>query len=178
MSEREKTTSSRTPRVRRARGAVAVEMVILALPVFFTFFSAVQIMDMATARLLVKHATIAGARAAAVFSNQGNVTPDQPQGLNQDKVEAAVKSSVGGYTKFLSFEVEITDNSNCDDPYGPVTVKVRATYKCRIPLGLQICKAPGLEAGSERSSVVLKDEFTMPHQGAKYKGTQSGGGCE
>ena len=178
MIEREKTTSSRPSRIVRTRGAVAVEMVILALPVFFTFFSAVQIMDMATARLLVKHATITGARAAAVFANQGNVTPDQPQGLNQDKIEAAVKQAVGGYTKFLSFDVEVTDNSNCDDPYGPVTVKVRATYKCRIPLGLQVCKAPGLESGSESSSVILKDELTMPHQGAKYKGPQSGGGCE
>lgn len=159
------------------RGAVVVEFAVAMWPLFMTFFCTLQVMHLAQARLVIKHATIMGARAGAVFANTAGVTPDQPQGLNQDKIEAAVKGSVGKYTRSIDFKVDVQDNATCSDPYGPITVKVEATVKCEVAMGKMICLAPGFQGGMDGTSVVFKDEVTMPHQGAKYKGPQSGGTC-
>ncbi len=158
------------------RGAVLVEFMVALFPLLATFFVSLQVIQLATVRLVVKHSTILGARAAAVFANQNNVTPDQPQGLNQDKIENAVKGGIGPFDRSVQVEVQVTDNSSCEDPYGPVKTHVKATVKCVVPLGQIICKTGGFTPG-QGVSVVFEDEVTMPHQGAKYKGKESGGGC-
>jgi hypothetical protein len=57
--------------------------------------------------------------------------------------------------------VTVTDHSSKSDPYGPVKVKVDATYHCKVPLGGRIVCPGGVKH--------LVSEATMPHQGAKYK---------
>ena len=48
-----------------------------------------------------------------------------------------------------------------EDPFGPVKVKVKATYQCKVPLmGRIVCK------GGKKT---ITSEATMPHQGARYK---------
>jgi Flp pilus assembly protein TadG len=159
------------------RGAVLVEFMVALLPLLTTFFVSLQVMQLATARLMVKHANILGARAAAVFANTAGVTPDQPVGVNQDKIEMAVMGSLGPYANAITVKVTVDDKATCSDPYGPVTVKVEGTVRCFVPLGQIICKSRAPFGGAQRAAVVFKDSVTMPHQGARYKGEQSGGGC-
>jgi Flp pilus assembly protein TadG len=159
------------------RGAVLVEFMVAIFPLLTTFFVSLQVMQLASARLMVKHATILGARAAAVFANTAGVTPDQPTGLNQDKIENAVMGALGPFSQSVTVKVRVDDKATCDDPYGPVTVKVEGTVRCVVPLGQTICLGRAPFGGASRASVVFKDSVTMPHQGAKYKGEKSGGGC-
>lgn len=162
-----------------ARGAVLVEFMVAFMPLMATFFGTLQLLQLATAKMVVKHATVVGARAAAVFSNEGNVTPDQPQGPNKDKIDAAVHAALGPWDKTMQVEVQVEDRANCSDPFGPVRVTVRADYTCSVPFGNAICLAGAWDgrhgAHGARASKVFEQAYTMPHQGAKYVGAQSGG---
>jgi hypothetical protein len=69
-----------------------------------------------------------------------------------------------------SFEIEIKDDSTCEDYFGMVTVTVVAHYKCAVPLGsLIVC-------GADRTKT-LTHVAQLPHQGARYKSERGGGGC-
>lgn len=149
---------------------------VALVPLLTMFFVSLQTMQLATARLVIKHATILGARAGAVFANTKGITPDQPVGVNQDKIENAVMGALGPYSKSITVKVTVDDKATCQNPFGPVTVKVEATTRCIVPLGQSICLA-GKRAGTPRPSVIFTDSVTMPHQGARYKGKESGGGC-
>lgn len=166
---------------RDARGAVLVEFMVAFMPLMATFFGSLQLMQLATAKLAVKHAAILGARAGAVFSNEGNVTPDQPPGANKDKIEAAVHAALGPWDKTMRVEVNVEDRASCSDPFGPVKVTVRADYTCSVPFGNAICLAGAWSgrtgARGARASKKFEQSYTMPHQGAKYKGPKSGGAC-
>jgi Flp pilus assembly protein TadG len=149
--------------LRNTKGAVLAEFVIAIVPVFTTFFSFVQLSRIATARLVVKHAAIAGARAAAVMTNANDDTPDQPGGDQKGEIENAVKASMGPWFangSITGANVTITDSSSRSDPYGWVEVKVDATYACKIPMGQIAC------GGGTKQ---LTETFKMPHQGAIYK---------
>ena len=87
------------------RGAVLVEFMVALVPLLTMFFVSIQTMQLATARLVIKHATILGARAGAVFANTKGITPDQPVGVNQDKIENAVMGALGPYSKSITVKV-------------------------------------------------------------------------
>jgi Flp pilus assembly protein TadG len=150
--------------MKNTKGAVMAEFVIAIVPVLTTFFSFVQLSKVATARLVVKHSAIAGARAASVMTNANNNTPDQPGGNAQGEITSAVKASMGpwsgGSGGITSVNVTIKDSSSAADPYGWVEVKVDATYACKVPMGFIACAGP-----TKR----LEETYKMPHQGANYK---------
>ncbi|MBX3225735.1 MAG: pilus assembly protein [Labilithrix sp.] len=150
--------------MRNTKGAVMAEFVIAIVPVMTTFFSFVQLSRIATARLVVKHSAIVGARAAAVMSNANDNTPDQPGGNQQGEVSNAVKTAMGPwFTKaggFTVVNVSVTDSSSRSDPYGWVEVKVNTLYACNVPMGFIAC------GGNTKR---LEETFRMPHQGAIYK---------
>src|SRR5262245_32602209 len=81
--------------LRDVRGAVLVEFVVAIVPVLTMFFTFVQLAKIASARLVVKHAAIVGARAAAVIANGKGNTPDQPKKPNDDQITTAVKAALG-----------------------------------------------------------------------------------
>lgn len=147
--------------MRDKRGAVLVEFVIAITPVLMTFLSFVQLSKIATARLVLKHSAIVGARGAAVITNGNKNTPDQKAGSNQADVEQGVRAALGPWSKSLTVtNVQITDSSSRGDPYNWVQVEVTATYNCRVPMGKLICA----------SLPPMKESFRMPHQGAIYSG--------
>ncbi len=144
------------------KGAVLAEFVIAMVPLLMTFFSFVQLSKVATARLVVKHGTIIGARAASVISNQNNNTPDA-KGDGKADITNAVRAGMGYWVAKGAIsvdDVDIQDASSRDDPYGWVTVTVKATYRCTVPMGFIAC------AGSTKQ---LQESYRMPHQGAIYE---------
>lgn len=148
---------------RNTKGAVMAEFCIAIVPVFTTFFSFVQLSKVATARLVVKHSAIVGARAAAVMSNANDNLPDQ-QGAQTGEISNAVKASMGPWFAsaggITSVSVNVKDSSSRSDPYGWVEVEVNALYACKVPMGFIAC------GGNTKR---IKETYKMPHQGAIYK---------
>lgn len=160
MSTREKPTTSL---LRNSRGAVLVEFVVALMPMMMTFFGFVEVSKIYAAKLATKHAAITAARAAAVFSNQHENNPGA-EGSGEEQAKGAAAAALGpwiGNGAISSVDVTVTDQSSKDDPYGPVKVKVSATYQCKVPMmGRIVCKG---------GTMKIPYEATMPHQGAKYK---------
>ena len=86
----------------------------------------------------------------------------------EGEVNAAVRSAlVNWQDKFNGVSAVVDDNSSRDigsnegyGPYGMVTVTVRASYRCEVPVGRLIC--PG-------GTLTITEIKSMPHQGARYK---------
>lgn len=143
------------------KGAVLAEFVIAIVPVMMTFFSFVQLSRIATARLVVKHSAIVGARAASVLSNQHDNNPGA-SGDGQSDITNAVKAALGPWSRtMVGVNVTVNDQSSSSDPYGWVEVKVSATMVCNVPMGNIAC-------GLSRTKK-LEETYKMPHQGATYK---------
>jgi Flp pilus assembly protein TadG len=144
------------------RGAVLAEFVIAIVPLLITFFSFVQLSKIATARLMVKHGTIIGARAASVISNVNNNNPGA-KGDGKADITQAVRHGMGTWIangSISSVDVKIDDQSTRNDPYGWVIVTTTATYQCRVPMGFIAC------GGRTKT---LTESYRMPHQGAIYE---------
>lgn len=148
------------------------------MPLMITFFFTLQLMQLATARLVVKHAAIVGARAAAVISNANGNTPDAAPGDNLAEIRTGVELALGPWRKTMAtVNVEVDDRSSCADQYGPVAVTVRADYRCSVPFGNLLCRV-----GSGASTKRLEQRYVFPHQGARYREgggsacTEQGGG--
>jgi hypothetical protein len=149
---------------RSERGAVLVEFVVAIVPILMMFFTFVQLSKVATARLIIKHATIVGARAAAVIANEHDNVPDQPKGGNRVDIEAAVKNGLGPWWYqrggVSNVQVRVDDRSSRDDPYGWVEVRVSAVYMCNVPMGWIACRG---------RTKLMEESYRMPHQGARYR---------
>ena len=142
---------------RDQRGAVLVEFVVVLVPRLTIFFVFTQLSAVAIAKLRFKHATVIGARAAAVFSNSGDNCPEC-SGSGQSEVNAAVRAALQG-SGVTVLSASVQDSSNRDDPYNLVQVRVTGVYNCTVPLGRVICG--GMLPFTETKS--------MPHQGARYR---------
>lgn len=152
------------------RGAVLVEFLVALMPLMITFSSFVQLSQIATARVVVKHATIVGARAAAVISNANHNTPDQKSGDNVGDIREGVRAALGPWLQTMRrVDVDIQDQSDCSDPYGLVTVTVSADYKCSVPFGGQLL------CGTHGGTHDITFKVGFPHEGARYK---DGGGAQ
>ncbi|HVJ94737.1 MAG TPA: hypothetical protein VM580_33350 [Labilithrix sp.] len=148
---------------RDSKGAVLAEFCIAIVPVLTTFLSFVQLSRVATARLVVKHSAIIGARAAAVISNANDNNPGQYIGSHDDDISNAVKAALGPWQEaggIQAVNVTVNDTSSRGDPYNWVEVKVSATYACKIPMGVIACGG---------STKLLEETYRMPHQGARYR---------
>jgi len=155
------------------RGAVLVEFAIAFMPLMITFSAFVQLQQMATARIVVKHATIVGGRAAAVISNKNKNTPDAKDADNVDEVKKGVMSALGPWKgKMSNVDVKIDDTSTCDDPYGMVSVTVTADYKCSVPFSnLFMC-------GAGKTHAFKPMIARFPHQGARYQDGDGAKACK
>jgi hypothetical protein len=128
------------------------------------FFTFVQLSQLATARLVLKHGAIVGARAAAVFTNEHKNNPGQPEGGNEALVTQGVKVAMLPWIDkgaFSDIEVKVEDSSTEEDPYNWVKVEVHATYHCNVPMGFIACGG--------RTKVMTPEIYQMPHQGAIYE---------
>jgi hypothetical protein len=154
------------------RGAVLVEFAVAFMPLMITFLSFVQLQQMATARLVMKHSAVVGARAAAVISNKAGNTPDQPPGGNEAEIQAGVRAALGPWkTSMSNVQVTVDDTSSCADPFGMVSVTVAADYKCTVPLSsLFMCGLGGTHAFKAMTA-------RFPHQGARFQEGGGGSGC-
>lgn len=160
-----KATSEREGLVRDKRGAVLAEFVVVIMPLLTCFFVFLQVAEICVAKLMVKHATVIGARAAAVYGNKNKTCPEC-EGTGEEEVTEGVKEALGGWQKhFVSISADYEDKSTRGEeekdygPYELVTVSVTAEYKCGVPLGRTIC--PG-------STFTIREKKSMPHQGARY----------
>jgi Flp pilus assembly protein TadG len=154
------------------KGAVLVEFLIAIMPLMITFSCFVQLSQMATAKLVVKHSAIVGARAAAVIYNKNNNTPDQPKGENMADIEAGVHAALGPWDKQMAtVTVKVEDSSTCADPYGMVKLTVTAAHKCNVPFGGR------LMCGAVGATHTLEQAYAMPHQGARYADDPKGAEC-
>lgn len=150
---------------RDRRGAAMAEFLVAFMPLMITFFSFVQLTQVATAKLVVKHAAVVGARAAAVMSNGKSNTPGMSGGSNQGQIQEGVRAALGPWASAMSsVNVEVADESGCttETLFELVHVTVRAKFRCTVPLGNRIVCG----AGGESS---LEQKMSYPHQGARYK---------
>lgn len=166
MQKPTKDPTKKTGLVKDQRGAVLAEFVVAIMPLLTIFFVFVQLSSIAVASLLVKHSAVVGARAAAVYASGNDNLPEAcgAGGGGDGKVNDAVRAALGTWQDRITATATVTDNSSRaepDGPYGLVTVRVVATYQCRVPLGRAIC--PG-------GTKTITDEKSMPHQGARYRG--------
>lgn len=147
------------------RGAVLAEFIIAIVPILTIFFNFVQLAHLATARLVVKHGAIIGARAAAVMTNEHNNTPDMKgKGKNEGEIKQGVILAMGNWVAsgaLTDVTVNIDDTSSEADPYNWVNVEVKTTYHCDLPLAFTAC------GGGRTKDLVERKR--MPHQGANYK---------
>jgi Flp pilus assembly protein TadG len=156
------------------RGAVLVEFAIAFMPLMITFSSFVQLQQMATARIVVKHATIVGGRAAAVFANEHHNTPEGEKSADgKEDVKNGVMAALGPWRGTMSnVDVKVEDKSDCEDPYNMVSVTVTADYKCSVPFAnLFMCGA-----GKTHSFKPMTSRF--PHQGARYQDGAGASSCK
>lgn len=147
--------STKTDR-KGTRGAVLAEFTIAAVPLLTMFFTFTQAAFAYTANMMLQHAAMTGARAAAVIlpPNPGNV------GTEAD-VDAAVKAALGRWaTSFPTIQVKTTPAPR---PYELVTVEVTATYKCGVPLGGRVM------CGGDALLPMKPIRVQYPNQGAEYQ---------
>jgi uncharacterized membrane protein YgcG len=152
------------------KGAVLAEFVVAIFPLLAVFFVFVQYSMLATSALVVKHAAVVGARAAAVYSNEHQNVPELCGDKGAAKIEEAVKAAVGPWSDRISTSVDVRDRSSTnedDGAYDLVTVTVTARVRCAVPVGKIIC-------GPAFSKEIV-DVKSMPHQGARYKTRQCSG---
>lgn len=144
------------------RGAVLAEFAIAVVPLLMTFFSLYQVTRLQTAKLMITHGAVCGARTASVTSNVHANNPGVPTTRN-DMPERAVKQALAPFLESKSFSdlrVDVEDLSSDADPSGPVRVTVSARVVCGVPMmGRVICK------GHDK---LISAEAVMPHQGATY----------
>ena len=153
------------------RGAVLVEFAIAFMPLMITFSSFVQLQQMATARIALKHATIIGGRAASVISNRNKNTPDAEDNDGVSEIKKGVVAGLGPWKKRITVDVKVDDASTCADPYGMVSVTVNADYNCTVPFAnLFMC-------GRSKTHSFKPMISRFPHQGARYQDGTGAKGC-
>jgi hypothetical protein len=149
--------------VRNKRGAVLVEFAVAIMPLLMTFFVFFQVAVMVTAKMFVRHATIAAARAGIVIKGGGATNPmkgGQEQGSDGD-IQMAFTSGLGewGANGMLTGTVSVSDPGG---PTGDVTATSAVLFKCNVPLGRRFVCPGG-------SILPMVDRATLPKQGAEYK---------
>ncbi len=148
-------------RLLSTRGMYTAETVVTFFPVFTLFFIEVQYTHLATADLVLRHATLGGARAAVVI-----LDPQHNPGGNGPPSDVInhVAMAMGPWLerdRFFNTQVTWEDTSSRANPHGEVTVKVVTWFDCRIPVGhIFVCGG---------RSMRLERTARLPMQGALYQ---------
>jgi hypothetical protein len=155
----------RTGIARDSRGAVLVEFMVALMPLLLSFFVFFQVAVMVTAKMFVRHATIAAARAGIVIKGGGATNPmkeGKEQGTDLD-IQNAFQAGLGMWgqngNKMLIGTVSVIDPGG---PTGDVVATSTVLLKCNVPLGRRfVCTIGGY--------LPMVDRATLPKQGAEYK---------
>jgi hypothetical protein len=146
------------------RGAALIEFVIAFLPMLMVFFSFAQAAQLAKAKLMMKHAAIAAARAAVVIKDKDSGSTTNP-GDNGEETDItwAANVALGQYLLDGNVDAAGVDCQRPDtsDPFGLVTCTVKATYHCDVPLGKFLVCGGG--------TMDLTERMSLPLQGARYR---------
>lgn len=143
-----------------ARGAAAVEFVLVMVPVFLCFFCFLQVGKLYMANLVFQHAATVAARAAAVI-----VEPSLNPGENgsEDDVKTVARLALGAWqTAIRNVDVSVSSAASTSDPNGLVTAKLTGKFHCGVAM------AARLTCGSDKS-INLKATARFPLQGARYR---------
>lgn len=180
-------TAARAGLRRDTRGAVYVEFLIAFMPVFVFFLCLLQLALLFSAKLVVEHAAVSGARSAAV------VFGDEPGPYNKTSAQANVLSrgrqdTVRGAVLIALAPLILDDTvaavgvlypetsggkSQSEDTRvtgvmgsGMIRVRVEATVVCKIALANVIaCVRLGNSPLLVRT---IPAESVYPYQGARY----------
>lgn len=149
--------------VRNKRGAVLVEFAVAIMPLLMTFFVFFQVAVMVTAKMFVRHATIAAARAGIVIVGGGDKNPmrgGEAQGSDGD-IQAAFRAGLGawGDNGMLVGTVSVSDPGT---QFGDVTATSAVLFRCNVPLGRRFVCPGG-------AFLPMADRATLPKQGADYQ---------
>lgn len=111
----------------------------------------------------MKHSANACVRAAVVIDPKGGLNPgENGDGEQIQKAAEAAAEVQGRGPIFQSVRCTFDNAASSDDPYGKVTAKVVAEYRCGVPMGrLIICGAD--------SHKTLEGVASLPFQGARYR---------
>jgi Flp pilus assembly protein TadG len=147
---------------REVSGAVLVEFAVAIFPLLAAFFVFFQVGVMVTAKMFVRRATIAAARAGIVITGGGASNPragGAEQGTTAD-IDAAFQAALGQWADngMLTGTVTI---AAADDVNAPLTATSNVIFKCNVPLGKNFVCSGG--------QLTFVDRATLPKQGAKYK---------
>lgn len=190
---RDDTVSRRLPR--DTRGAVYLEFLIAFMPVFVFFLCLLQLSLLYASKLIVEHAAVQGARAAAVVfgdqpepygeqdSDKNTLTPKRRQAVRDAvlitlapqildaslaSVEVAFPTAPGGPDQPVGAQLP----PMTDDGAGIVRVRVEADVACRIAIANAIaCTALKNDARAVFSLgrvMAMHSEAVFPYQGARY----------
>jgi Flp pilus assembly protein TadG len=145
------------------RGAVLAEFIITVVPLLMMLFGWMQLAWLYTANLLVKHSANACVRAAVVIDGKEGLNPGENGDVDQIQKAAEAAAEVqGGRPIFASVRCTYDNQASNDDPYGKVTAKVTAEYRCSVPMGRFIVCGPD-------SKKTLEGVASLPFQGARYQ---------
>lgn len=189
--------ASRRGLVRETRGAVYVEFLIAFLPVFVFFLCMIQLSLLFAAKLMVEHAAVTGARAAAVvFGDEPSVygESDAETNVMTKKRRRAVRDAVvltlaplilDG--SLVGLEVRLLDGTSPDGKELPegarlspmslqgtqmVRVRVEAQVVCKIALADAIACSGITNWGRDLVGFArladVRAESIFPYQGASY----------
>ena len=137
------------------------EFVIAIVPLLITFFCLVQLAKLSAAKVVLDHAAITAARAAiVVLPPNPDASPDPAKG--QRDVTRAAELATGPWSTSRAFANVSVETELPRAPYGMTTARVRATYRCSVPLGGRIVCGLG-------GTKTMTSEASLPNQGARYK---------
>jgi hypothetical protein len=128
------------------------------VPLLMTFFSVVQLGKLYTTQLVFKHAAVVAARAATVI-----VSKDINPGASGDaaEVQAAAVTALGPFA--ASFRTVTTEVFGGRGPDDELTVELRGTYTCSVPLGnILVC-------GAGTTHTFKPVSVTLQLNGARYE---------
>jgi hypothetical protein len=172
------------------RGVVMLEFLLAFTPVLWLFLGIMQLALLASARIIVQHAAISGARAAAVvldddpqfyagaprmFLGRADARDSRWHAIRRATlipVELIAKDQHGPFAAEVTLPVaprsteRIKDGARID---GRVTLRVRQLVRCAIPLvGALMCERASAAVGPTRV-VAIEAEATFPLQRAVYR---------
>ncbi|MCA9594452.1 MAG: hypothetical protein KC776_14105 [Myxococcales bacterium] len=156
------------PRVggsRGTKGAVYVEFLIVFWPIFLTFWVLTQAAGLYSAKLIVMHSAVTGARAAAVVipddpKNYGGEEMNKLTSKRRQAIERAVAIPQLASLSLGMSEVEFPNGTS----YGPgstVVVHVKTPYYCELPIAKWFVCIAGTR--------ILEGRASMPVHAATYE---------
>ncbi len=149
---------------RATKGAVYAEFLIVFWPIFLTFWVLTQAAGLYSAKLIVMHSAVTGARAAAVVipDDPKNYSGEEPNKLTSKRKQAIERAVTIPQLASLSLgmpEVEYPNGNN----YGPgstVVVHVKTPYYCSLPIAKWFVCIAGTR--------ILEGRASMPVHAATY----------